>query len=314
MGHTTRSSHKRCGQPLRRVSVLVFSFYLLVSFASCVSEGSLTEAPTALMLYQVKPSDARLVAVAKSYAGAINANLDEGVIHPGLYAEYGVALARLGCFRQANTMFNNELQFFPNSRAYVQILKETLVPALATDTLWDTTRIDIATLDTIPVTLTPEEVAFRQAQAADPEYQKMLKAQQKEERQQQALDKQKEKKEKDKARKEEQKAKQKAREQAKRDKEQAKRDALKAKEDALRAEQARQDSIARAERKAQKALEKAERKRQAELDAQRREEERLAKREARKQRREDLARRYEAWLIKNGYREAPDSTEVETKN
>ena len=294
---------------MRRVGLLVFSLYLIAAFASCVSEGSLTEAPAALMQYQVKPSDSRLVEVARSYAVAINANLDQGVIHPGLYAEYGVTLARLGCLTQANTMFNNELRFFPNSRWYVEVLKETLTPTLSADTLWDTTKIDLKSLDTIPVVLTPEEEALQQQLAADPEYQRLIKAQQKEERQQQALDKQKAKKEKDRARKEEQKAKQQAREQAKRDKEEARRAEQQAKEDALRAEQHRQDSIARAERQAQKALEKAERKRQAELDAQRREQERTAKREARKQRRQEFARKYEAWLIKNGYREAPDSTE-----
>lgn len=314
MGHTTRLSHKRCGQPLRRVSLLVFSFYILVSFASCVSEGTLTEAPAALMLYQTKPSDSRLVEVAKAYAGAINANLGEGVVHPGLYAEYGVTLARLGCLQQANTMFNNERQFFPGSQWYVEVLKATLTPAFAADTLWDTTKIDIKTLDTIPVTLTAEEEALRRQQAADPEYQRFLKAQQREEREQQALEKEKAKKEQKRARQEELKAKKKAREQAKRDKEEARQAAIQAKEDSIRAEQHRQDSIARAERKAQKTLEKQERQRQAELDAQRREQERQARREARKQRREEFARKYEAWLIKNGYREAPDSTGVESKN
>lgn len=279
--------------------------------AGCVSEGSLTEAPATLLLYQSKPSDSRLVEVAKAYAGAINDNLDEGVVHPGLYAEYGVTLARLGCLPQANTMFNNELRFFPGSRWYVEVLKATLVPAFAADTLWDTAHIDIKTLDTIPLTLTAEEEALQRQQAADPEYQRMLKARQKEEREQQALDKQKAKKEKDRARKAEQKAKKKAREQAKRDKEIARLDALQAKKDALRAEQERQDSIARAERQAQRALEKEQRRQQAEIDAQKREEERLAKREARKQRREEFARKYEAWLIKNGYREAPDSTNVQ---
>ena len=292
----------------RNITVIVLAGCLLV--AACISEGTLTEAPAALMQYQSKPSDKRLVAVAKAYAGAINDNLDEGVVHPGLFAEYGVALARLGCLPQANTMFNNELHFFPGSQWYIEVLKTTLTPGCVADTLWDTTKIDLKTLDTIPVVLTAEEVALQRQLDADPEYQRQLKALQKEEREQQAIEKQKTKKERDRARKEEQKAKKQAREQAKRDKEQAKRDAQRAKEDALRAEQQRQDSIARAERQAQRALEKEERKRQAELDAQRREEERIAKREARKQRREEFARKYEAWLIKNGYREAPDSTKV----
>ena len=291
---------------MRRAGLLVFSFYLLATFASCVSEGTLTEAPAALVMYQTKPSDSRLVEVAKSYAEAINANLGEGLIHPGLYAEYGVTLARLGCLQQANTMFNNELRFFPGSQWYIEV-----TPAFAADTLWDTTRINIKSLDTIPVTLTDEEEALQRQQASDPEYQRFIKAQQREEREQQAIEKEKTKKEQKRARQEEQKAKKKAREQAKREKEAAKRAEKQAKEDAIRAEQQRQDSIARAEQKAQKTLEKQERQRQAELDAQRREQERQARREARKKRREEFARKYEAWLIKNGYREAPDSTDVQ---
>lgn len=294
-----------------RVSLLILSSSLILLLTSCVSEGTLTEAPAALVMYQTKPSDSRLVEVARSYAEAINANLGEGLIHPGLYAEYGVTLARLGCLQQANTMFNNELRFFPGSQWYIEVLKATLTPAFAADTLWDTTRINIKSLDTIPVTLTDEEEALQRQQASDPEYQRFLKAQQREEREQQAIEKEKAKKEQKRARQEEQKAKKKAREQAKREKEAAKRAEKQAKEDAIRAEQQRQDSIARAEQKAQKALEKQERQRLAELDAQRREQERQARREARKKRREEFARKYEAWLIKNGYREAPDSTDVQ---
>ncbi len=284
---------------------------LVFALTACISEGTLSDAPVALMQYHSKPTDARLLAVAKAYAEALNANQEQGVMHPGLYAEYGVALARLGCLPQANTMFNNEYHFFPASRPYVLILKESLTPTFFADTLWDTTRINLATLDTIAVTFTAEELALQAQLAADPAYQQMLKAQQKEERQQQAIEKQKAQKDKKRARKEEQKAKQKAREQAKRDKEQAKRQALRDKEEAAKAEQARQDSIARAEKKLQRELERQERQRQAQLDAQRREEERLAKRQARKQRREEFARKYEQWLIKNGYRETPDSTDVQ---
>lgn len=276
--------------------------------AACVNDGTLVSEPTAVMQYQRNPTQARLLALAHAYAEAVNLNLDEGVAHPGLYADYGVALAQLGCPEQANIMFNNEKLFFPHSAPYVDMLKQTLTPAYAADTRTDTSHIDLATLDTIRVTLTAEELALQEQLANDPEYQKQLKQQQKEERAQQALTKQQEKKAKEKAKKEEKKAKEKAKKDAQRAKIEAKEAEKRAKEEAIRAEQARQDSIADAERKAQRLREREERKRQAELDAQRQEQERIAKKEARKQRREELARRYEAWLIRNGYREAPDST------
>ena len=80
--------------------------------AACYNEGRLVVNPAPLAQYQFKPTEARMLETAKAYAEAINQNLKQGAIHPGLYADYGVALARLGCLEQANTMFNNEKAFF----------------------------------------------------------------------------------------------------------------------------------------------------------------------------------------------------------
>ena len=124
--------------------------------AACVNDGTLVSEPTAVMQYQRNPTQARLLALAHAYAEAVNLNLDEGVAHPGLYADYGVALAQLGCPEQANIMFNNEKLFFPHSAPYVDMLKQTLTPAYAADTRTDTSHIDLATLDTIRVTLTAD--------------------------------------------------------------------------------------------------------------------------------------------------------------
>jgi hypothetical protein len=187
--------------------------------AACSGEGSLVEVPATLMRYQHHPTAARLLALAKSYAEAINRNLEQQTPCPGQYADYGVALARLGQNTQANIMFNNEKMLFPNSSQYVDFLKQSLTPNQAADMRTDTTRIDVEALDSIPITYTPEEEALRRQQAEDPEYNRQMK--------------------------------QKAQEQRKKEAE-AKREARKAQrlaeQEAQRAERARQDSISRAQK------------------------------------------------------------------
>ncbi len=187
--------------------------------AACSGEGTLVEVPATLMRYQHHPTEARLLALAKSYAEAINRNLEQQTPCPGQYADYGVALARLGQNTQANIMFNNERLLFPNNSLYVDFLKQTLTPAQAADTRTDTTRIDVDALDSIRITYTPEEEALRRQQAEDPEYKRLMK--------------------------------QKAQEQRKKEAE-AKREARKAQrlaeQEAQRAERARQDSISRAQK------------------------------------------------------------------
>ena len=238
----------------RNVIIILFAAGLLTS---CFNEGTLVENPAPLMQYQHKPTEARLLAVAKAYAEAINRNLADKVVHPGQYADYGVALAKLGCQRQANVMLNNEKMLFPNSTAYVDMLRQSLVPAQLGVSLCDTSKIDLATLDTIRVVLTPEEQALQNQIASDPEYQRQLKEQAKAEREQQALAKKKEQKENAKAKKQAQaekekqkkadmkarekekkaaqKAKEKERKQAAKAKEQAKKEAQKAKQEAAKA-------------------------------------------------------------------------------
>lgn len=187
--------------------------------AACSGEGSLVEVPATLMRYQHHPTEARLLALAKSYAEAINRNLEQQTPCPGQYADYGVALARLGQNTQANIMFNNEKMLFPNSSQYVDFLKQSLTPNQAADMRTDTTRIDVEALDSIPITYTPEEEALRRQQAEDPEYKRQMK--------------------------------QKAQEQRKKEAE-AKRETRKtqrlAEQEAQRAERARQDSISRAQK------------------------------------------------------------------
>ena len=194
-----------------------------LTLAACINQGTMVDVPSTLMSYQHKPTEAKLLAVAKAYAEAINRNLKDQAPYPGQYADYGVALARLGCLEQANIMFNNEKMLFPNSSQYVDFLKQTLTPNQAADSRTDTTHIDVEALDSIPITYTPEEEALRRQQAEDPEYKRLMK--------------------------------QKAQEQRKKEAE-AKREARKAQrlaeQEAQRAERARQDSISRAQKQVSK--------------------------------------------------------------
>lgn len=278
--------------------------------AACVSDGPLVGEPAVLMQYRHDPTESKLLALARNYAESINSHLDNRTMRPGLYADYGVALARLGCKEAANTMFNNEAFLFPASAPYIIVLKQTLVPELTAVAAPDTAHIVLSTLDTIRVNYTPAEVAAQQALQADPEYQKQLREQEKAARAQQALAKKEAQKEQARAKEAEREARAKAKEDERKAKEAAKRSAQQAKEAAYRAEVARQDSIARAERQLQREQERIERKRQAELDKQLRKEELERRKVERKQKIEDFGRRYEAWLIKNGYREA-DTTATE---
>ena len=222
--------------------------FILILLASCLltacfNEGNLVVNPAPLAQYQFKPTEARLLAAAKAYADAINQNLDQHAIHPGLYADYGVALARLGCLEQANTMFNNEKAFFPNSTAYVDYLIATLTPHHVNDKHIDTSHIDLKTLDTIHITLTPEEVSIQRQIESDPEYQKMLKQQMKEEKEQKSLEAKKAKRELAKAKEKERKEKAKAKERNQKEKEAAKKAAEKAKkQEAKEAEKAKREA------------------------------------------------------------------------
>ena len=191
--------------------------------AACSSEGPLVEVPATLMRYQHHPTEARLLALAKSYAEAINRNLEQKTPCPGQYADFGVALAQLGRPEQANIMFNNERMLFPNSSQYVDFLKQTLTPDRVSDWQTDTSRIDVDALDSIHVNYTPEEEALRRQMEADPEYKRLMKQKEQESRKRQA--------------------------EAKREAQKAQR---LAEQEALRAERARQDSINRAQKQLKK--------------------------------------------------------------
>lgn len=237
--------------------LILVSLLVALLASACYNEGQLVVNPAPLTQYMFQPTESKLRDVAKAYAEAINYNLEKGTLHPGLYADYGVALARLGCIEQANVMFNNEKVFFPNSTAYVDYLISVLTPGMKAVSHIDTSRINIKTLDTIKVTLTPEEEAFQRQLDNDPEYQRLLKQQMKEEKEQKALETKKAKAEMAKAKEAERKAKAKAKEKAQKEKAAAKKEAEKARKQAAKEAEKAKKEAAKAKKKEAKAAAKA---------------------------------------------------------
>ena len=85
--------------------------------------------------YQTNGTYGSLYALATAHAESINAALNADTLHPGMYAEYGVALALMGHDGEACRMLNSEAKAFPESRLMVRRIKERLLPAMVDDTL-----------------------------------------------------------------------------------------------------------------------------------------------------------------------------------
>ena len=84
--------------------------------------------------YQSRPTYGSLYSLAEAYAEAIEAAVEADTLHPGLMADYGVALALMGHRGEACRMLNAEAKAFPQSALMVQRLKATLLPDLVDDT------------------------------------------------------------------------------------------------------------------------------------------------------------------------------------
>ena len=94
--------------------------------------------------YQTRATYGSLHAMATAYAEAINAAVKEDTLHPGMYADYGVALAMMGHKGTACRMFNAEMRACPESRGMVMRVKAHLLPDMMNDTvanLYDTANI-----------------------------------------------------------------------------------------------------------------------------------------------------------------------------
>lgn len=116
------------------ISLLALSSYFLLSLTAC--SGEYVGVPRADVLrYQTVSTYGALHELATSYARALNNAVRVDTLHPGMYAEYGVALALMGHTGTACRMLNAEMKAFPESRGMVQRIKKRLMPDMMVDTL-----------------------------------------------------------------------------------------------------------------------------------------------------------------------------------
>lgn len=88
-----------------------------------------------VLTYQTQATYGTLYSLATSYADAINEAIKADTLHPGLYADCGVALSQMGHKEMASRMFNTEIKAFPQSRRIVLRIKQRMIPEMMTDTL-----------------------------------------------------------------------------------------------------------------------------------------------------------------------------------
>lgn len=136
MGNKTHSDN----HTTRCASLLAFSFYLLLTgllsglLTSC-SGRYIGQPSEAMLRYQTTPTYGSLYELADAYAQTLNAALKDDTLHPGMYADYGVALALMGHNDEACRMMNAEAAAFPQSRGMVRRIGSRLLPACKIDTL-----------------------------------------------------------------------------------------------------------------------------------------------------------------------------------
>ena len=111
------------------------TFILLATLLLSACSGAYHGLPRAEMLaYQTYRTHGSLHALASAQAQAINNAVKADTLHPGQYADYGVALALMGHKSAACRMLNAEIKAFPESRSLVYRIKQRLMPDLLLDT------------------------------------------------------------------------------------------------------------------------------------------------------------------------------------
>ncbi len=113
---------------------LFFLTGFMALLASCGSGEYLVKDPNVMLSYLKEPSDANLDNLVKSYSSTINKNRRSKATQPGLFADYGVAMAHQGKDAEANVWLNKEMDAYPATRPYVMQLKRQLVPQFLNDT------------------------------------------------------------------------------------------------------------------------------------------------------------------------------------
>lgn len=81
-----------------------------------------------MLLYQTEPTYGSLYSLASAYADNINAAVKADTLHPGMYADYGVALALMGHNEEACRMMGVEVKAFPQSLGMMRRISARLLP------------------------------------------------------------------------------------------------------------------------------------------------------------------------------------------
>ncbi len=116
----------------RRYRIGIVAVALFVAACS----GQYVGMPRAEVLeYQTGSTYGSLYNLAAACAESINSAVKQDTLHPGMYAEYGVALALMGHDGEACRMLNAEVKAFPQSRYMVRRIKERLLPDMVDDTM-----------------------------------------------------------------------------------------------------------------------------------------------------------------------------------
>ena len=117
-------------KPIANVSLQFLIFNLLTA----CSGQYIGQPREAMLLYQTQPTYGSLYELSDAYAQTINAALKDDTLHPGMYADYGVALALMGYNDEACRMMNAEVAAFPQSNGMVRRITGRLLPGCTIDT------------------------------------------------------------------------------------------------------------------------------------------------------------------------------------
>lgn len=127
-----KAKHITNNKPLRVATLMVLGSFLLL-LTSC-SGRYIGQPSEAMLRYQTEPTYGSLYQLADSYAQTINAAVEADTVHPGMYADYGVALALMGHHDEACRWLNAEATAFPQSRGMVCRISGRLLPSCQIDT------------------------------------------------------------------------------------------------------------------------------------------------------------------------------------
>ncbi len=135
---------------MKKIHILIPVAALLLVACSGQYKGIPREA---VLAYQTNSTYGELYSLASAYAESINVAVDEDTLHPGMYADYGVALALMGHSAEASRMLNTEMHAFPESRSMILRIKRHLLPDYIHDTTYslfaDTAALSLWAYDSL---------------------------------------------------------------------------------------------------------------------------------------------------------------------